>query len=95
MRLSPHYYFGESLLTSLITIFNSGLKKQPTFVDAGTGFSREMTSEKRAQKFRTDDASLSFCVSAFDWVKQRGKFASANQKYDPGLVSDTSSVWNY
>ena len=44
----------------MITIFNSGLKKQPTFADAGTGFSREMTSEKRAQKFRTDDVSLVF-----------------------------------
>ena len=44
----------------MITIFNSGLKKQPTFHDAGTGFSREITSEKRAQKFRTDDVSLVF-----------------------------------
>ena len=50
------------------------------------------------QKFRADDVSLTrsvFSVSAFDWVKQRGKFASANQKYYPDLVSDTSSVWNY
>ena len=95
MRLSAYYSFRESLLTSLITVFNSSLKKQPTFPDAGTGFSGEMTSEKRAQKFRTDDVSLFFCVSAFDWVKQRVKFASANQKYYPDLVSDTSSVWNY
>ena len=24
-----------------------------------------------------------------------GKFASSNQKHDPGLGSDTSSVWNF
>ena len=36
-----------------------GLRKQPT-LRAGRHhwFSREMTSEKRAQKFHTDDASL-------------------------------------
>ena len=62
------------MLTSLITVFNSSLKKQLTFPDASTGFSREMTSEKRVQKFRADDVSLTrsvFSVSAFDWVKQR------------------------
>ena len=86
------------MLTSLITVFNSNLKKQPTFPDASTGFFREMMSEKQAQKFRTDDVSLTrsfFSVSAFDWVKQRGKFALANQKYYPDLVSDASSVRNY
>ena len=98
MRLSAYYSFRESLLTSLITVFNSSLKKQPTFPDASTGFSREMTSEKRVQKCRADDVSLTrsvFSVSAFDWVKQLGKFALANQKYFPDLVSDASSVWNY
>lgn len=34
-------------------------------------FSREMTSEERAQKFRTDDALLTRLVSASDWLKTR------------------------
>ena len=33
-------------------------RKQPTFRYATTGFPAQMTSEKRAQKFQTDDASL-------------------------------------
>ena len=36
----------------------SGLRKQPTFGDAITQFPHQMTSEKRAQKFLTDDVSL-------------------------------------
>ena len=43
-------------------------------------FPCKMTSEKRAQKFYTNDSSL--C----------GKFASANQKQYPDLDSDASSV---
>lgn len=34
-------------------------------------FSREMTSEERAQKFRTDDALLTRLVTASDWLKTR------------------------
>ena len=37
----------------------NNLKKQPTFRDATTGPPYEMTSEKRGQKFQSDDASLS------------------------------------
>ena len=36
----------------------NSLRKQPAFRDAIFSFPREMTSEKRAQKFHTDDASL-------------------------------------
>ena len=36
----------------------NGLRKQPTFGDAITQFPHQMTSEKRAQKFHTDDVSL-------------------------------------
>ena len=36
----------------------SSLRKQPAFGDATNWFPREMTSEKRAQKFHGDDASL-------------------------------------
>ena len=37
---------------------NHNLSEQQTFRDATTGFPGEVTSEKRAQKFHTDDASL-------------------------------------
>ena len=35
---------------------DSSLKKQPIFRDATTGFPAKITSQKRAQKFHTDDA---------------------------------------
>ena len=40
----------------LLVLFS--LRKQATFRDATDWFPRQMTSEKRAQKFRTDEASL-------------------------------------
>ena len=44
----------------LLRPFARSLRNQPTsFCDATLGFALEMTSEKRAQKFHTDDASLS------------------------------------
>ena len=46
-------------------------------------FPREMTSEKRVQKFHTDDASLTRCAS--DWSCRI--FASINQKHYPDLDS--------
>ena len=58
-------------------------------------FPRERTSEKRAQKFHTDDAILTRSRYCLWLVVPGGKFASANQKYYPGLGSDTSSVWNF
>ena len=53
---------------------NVNRRKQPTFRYATTG-SREMTSEKRAQKFHTDDASL----HRSGWLI--GRAASTNQKH--------------
>ena len=48
-------------------------------------FPREMTSEKQAQKFHTNDGPLPRSGSASDcW-----KFASSNQKHYPDLGSDT------
>ena len=85
MRLSAYYSFRESLLTSLITVFNSSLKKQPTFHDAGTGFSREITSEKRAQKFRTDDVSLVFAS-----VLSIGRSSEGNLLQP---IRSTTQVW--
>ena len=54
-----------------------------------------MTSEKRAQKFHTDDVSLPKSGWCFWLVVPRGKFASTNQKHYPDLGSDASSVWNF
>ena len=56
--------------------------------------SSQMTSEKRAQKFHTDDASLPKSGWCFWLVVSRGKFDSTNQKHHSGLGSDVSSVWN-
>ena len=51
-------------------------------------FPREMTSEKRTQKFHTDDASLHRSRYCFWLVVSREKFASANQEHYPGLGSE-------
>ena len=74
----------------------SSLRKQPTVGDASRyhWFSRQMTSEKRAPKFRTDDASLPRSGQCLWLVLPRGKFDSTNQKHYPDLGSDASSVWN-
>ena len=47
-------------------------------------FPREMTSEKRAQKFHTDDV-----------VESNFPRGTTNQKHYPDLGIDTSSVWNF
>ena len=56
--------------------FFASLSKQPTFHDSTTGLPQNDDSEKRAQKFHTDDASLSrsghCCASDFPG----GKFTS-------------------
>ena len=51
-------------------------------------FPREMTSEKRTQKFHTDDASLHRSRYCFWLVVSREKFTSANQKHYPALGSE-------
>ena len=58
-------------------------------------FPRQMTSEKQAQKFHTDDASLPRSGYCFLLVVPHGKFDSVNQKHYPDLGSDASSVWNF
>ena len=55
--------------------------------------------EERAQKFYTDDVSLTRSGWCF-WLVEPlhvplGKLPSANQKRSPDLDSDTSSVWNF
>ena len=52
-------------------------------------FSRELTSENRAQKFHTDDASLHRSGWCF-WLLALVKFALTNQKHDPDLGIDSS-----
>ena len=51
---------------------------------------REMTSEKRAQKFHTDDAFIGYYSDLSS--ASRG---TTNQKHYPNLDSDASSVWNF
>ena len=43
--------------STAMKLFITSLRKQPTFRDAATCFSREMTFEKRAHKFHTNDAT--------------------------------------
>ena len=57
-------------------------------------FPRQMTSEKRAQKFHTDDASVPRSGKSFWLVVPRRKFYSTNQKQYSDLCSDASSVWD-
>ena len=58
-------------------------------------FLREMTSEKRAQKFHTDDASLPRSGWCFWLVESNFPRGTTNQKHYPDLGSDASSVWNF
>ena len=57
------------------------------------------SQEEQAQKFYTDDVSLTRSGWYF-WLVEPlhvppGKLPSANQKHSPDLGSDTSSVWNF
>ena len=57
-------------------------------------FPCEITSDKRAQKFHTDDASLLLGIAS-DWLKQICPHGTTNQKLYSDLGSDASSVWNF
>ena len=54
-----------------------------------------MTSEKRVQKFHTDDASLPRSGWCFWLVESNFSRGMTNQKHYPDQDSDTSSVWNF
>ena len=64
-------------------------EKTATILRQKQWFTREMTSEKRAQKFHTDDKPLarSGLVHLIGW-----KFASSNQKHYPDPGSDALSA---
>ena len=53
------------------------------------------TSEKRAQKFHTDDASQPRSGQCFWLVEPNFTSGTTNQKHYPDLGSDASSVWNF
>ena len=53
------------------------------------------TSEKRAQKFHTDDVSLPRSRYYFWLVEANFTSSTTNQKHYPDLGSDPSSVWNF
>ena len=54
-----------------------------------------MTSEKRAQEFLTDDVSLPRSGQCFSLVEVNFVRGTTNQKYDPDVDIDRSSVWNF
>ena len=58
-------------------------------------FSHQMTSEKRVQKFYTDDGSLPWSGLCFWLVESNFPHSTTNQKHYPDLGSDVSSVWNF
>ena len=53
------------------------------------------TSEKRAQKFHTDDALLPRSGQCFWLVEANFTSGTTNQKHYPDLGSDASLVWNF
>ena len=55
----------------------------------------KIKSEKQAQKFHTDDASLRRSGWCFWWVGENFSFNRTNQKYHSDLKSDGSSIWNF
>ena len=60
----------DLLKESCLIAYFSSLRKQPTLRDATGGFPAGMTSEKRAQKFHTDDVHYPDLGTDFDWMKQ-------------------------
>ena len=58
-------------------------------------FPRQKTSEKRAQKFHTDDASLPRSGYFFWLVESNFPCSTTNQKHCPDQGSDASSVCNF
>ena len=55
----------------------------------------KIKSEKQAQKFHSDDASLRRSGWCFWWVGENFSFSRTNQKYHSDLKSDGSSIWNF
>ena len=58
-------------------------------------FPREMTSEKQAQKFHTDDATLLSSIKCFWLVEENFPHGTTNQKHYPNQGRVASSVWNF
>ena len=86
----------EQKLNLIIGSLLISLRRQVTFGNAATGFSAKlMMSEKRVQKFHTDDVSLSRSGKCFWLVESNFPCGTNNQKHYPDLGSETSSVWNF
>ena len=58
-------------------------------------FPRQMKSEKRAQEFHTDDASLTRSGQCFRLAESNFPSGTTNQKHYPDQGSDASLVWNF
>ena len=54
-----------------------------------------MTSEKREQKFHTDDVSLPILGKCLWLIEAHFPHGKTNQKHYPDLGTDASSVWNF
>ena len=76
-------------------IWNISLKRTADIWQPRHWFPREMTSEKQAQNFHTDDASLPRSGYCFWLVEANFPRGTTSQKHYPDLGSDTSSVWNF
>ena len=79
----------------LVQLTDKKPEKTADIGDATTGFHRQMTSEKRAQKFHTDDASLPRSGYCFWLVESNFPRSTTNQTHYPDLGSDASSVLNF
>ena len=55
----------------------------------------KIKSEKKVQKFDTDDASPRRSGWCFWWVGEIFSFSRTNQKHHSDLKSDGSSIWNF
>ena len=58
-------------------------------------FPREMTSERQAQKFHTDDATLLSSIKCFWLVEDNFPHCTTSQKHYPNQGRVESSVWNF
>ena len=58
-------------------------------------FPSEMTSEKQAQKFHTDDATLLSSITCFWLVEENFPHGTTYQKHYPNQGRVASSVWNF
>ena len=70
-------------------------RKQPTFLDATTGFPAKWRLRNKRKKFHTDDATLLSSIKCFWLVEDNFPHCMTNQKHYPNQGRVASSVWNF